>query len=79
MQTDSISYIWENIPKLHEWQNANYNLIEQAQSIKPIDSFDIYTIIVIALLIYNLFMFLIIYNFDEKTIYRKDKTFKKRQ
>ena len=79
MQTDSISYIWDGIPKIHEWQNANYNLIEQTQSIKPIDSFDIYTIIVIALLIYNLFMFLIIYNFDEKTIYRKDKAFKKRQ
>jgi len=79
MQTDSISYIWENIPKLHEWQNANYNLFEQAQPIKPIDSIDIYTIIVITLLIYNLFMFLTIYGFDEKTIYRKDKTFKKRQ
>jgi hypothetical protein len=78
MQTDSISYIWENIPKLHEWQNANYNLIEQAQSIKPIDNIDIYTIIVITLLIYNLFILLTIYNFDEKTIYRKDKAFKKR-
>ena len=63
MQTDSISYIWENIPKLHEWHNANYNLIEQAQSIKPIDNIDIYTIIVITLLIYNLFIFLTIYNF----------------